>query len=159
MYTYMLYVAVGCLLGVSYIKDKDKTHRAIKKAWKSFENILPEFLGVLIIIGLMLAILEPKTIYMLIGKESGVMGLTIAAVIGSVTLIPGFVAFPLAASLLNAGAGYAQITMFITTLMMVGIVTLPVEIKFFGKKTAIRRNAFALVFAIIISVIIGGIIS
>jgi len=157
--TFIIYILVSCLLCLSFVKDKDKTHRALKKAWKSFENIMPQFLSILLIIGIMLAVLDPQTIYMLLGKDSGLRGMTIAAVIGSITLIPGFVAFPLAAALLKAGAGYGQITMFITTLMMVGVVTLPVEIQFFGRATAIKRNLLALVFAVIISFVIGGIIS
>ncbi|MEA5091620.1 hypothetical protein SDC9_32539 [bioreactor metagenome] len=159
MSTFIIYILVSCLLCLSFVKDKDKTHRALKKAWKSFENIMPQFLSILFIIGIMLAVLDPQTIYMLLGKDSGLRGMTIAAVIGSITLIPGFVAFPLAAALLKAGAGYGQITMFITTLMMVGVVTLPVEIQFFGRATAIKRNLLALVFAVIISFVIGGIIS
>ena len=68
-------------------------------------------------------------------------------------------AFPLAASLLKAGAGYAQITMFVTTLMMVGVVTLPMEIKYFGRKLALKRNALALVFSVLLSLVMGGLIS
>lgn len=159
MSTFVIYILVICLLCLSFAKDKGKTHRALKKAWKSFENIMPQFLSILFIIGIMLAVLDPQTIYMLLGKDSGLRGMTIAAVIGSITLIPGFVAFPLAAALLKAGAGYGQITMFITTLMMVGVVTLPLEIQFFGRSTAIKRNVLALVFAVVISFVIGGIIS
>jgi uncharacterized membrane protein YraQ (UPF0718 family) len=158
MFTYILYVAAGGLLLLSFFKDRQKTKKALMKAWKSFENILPQFLSVLLIIGIMLSILDEKMISSLLGKESGLLGMAIAAVIGSITLIPGFVAFPLAASLLKAGAGYGQITMLLTTLMMVGVVTLPVESKFFGKKMAVRRNIFAFVFAVCASFIIGGII-
>ena len=64
----------------------------------------------------------------------GGVGVVIAATVGSITLIPGFVAFPTAAMLLKNGAGYMQIGAFLSTLMMVGIVTMPVEIKYFGKK-------------------------
>ena len=74
---------------------------------------------------------------------------------GCITLIPGFVAFPLAASLLAAGAGYAQIAVFISTLMMVGIATLPLEIKYFGRKTALKRNVLALISAMLTSSVIG----
>ena len=107
---------------------------------------------------MMLSVLSADTISKLLGSGSGVLGMAIAAIIGSITLIPGFVAFPLAASLLKAGAGYGQITMFVTTLMMVGVVTLPVETKCFGRKAAVRRNLFALVFAVCISFVIGGIL-
>ena len=129
------------------------------KAWKSFENILPQLLTVLLIIGLLLSFLDTATISRFLGEKSGALGLLIAAVLGSITLIPGFVAFPLAASLLKAGAGYGQITMFVTTLMMVGVVTLPMEIKYFGRKLALRRNALALMFAVVISLLMGDIIA
>lgn len=158
MFTFILYGSAGGLLLFSFMKNKQKTFLALKKAWRSFENILPQFLSVLLIIGIMLSVLDADTISHLLGRESGILGMAIAAVFGSITLIPGFVAFPLAASLLKAGAGYGQITMFVSTLMMVGIVTLPVEMKFFGKRTTIKRNLFAFVYAVCISLIIGGII-
>lgn len=155
MFTYFLYGITIAFLTISFVKDKNKTKKALIKAWKSFENILPQFLCVLIIIAVFLTIFNSKTISKILGEESGVIGLAISAVIGSITLIPGFIAFPLAASLLRAGAGYPQITMFLTTLMMVGVVTLPVEIQYFGKQAAIKRNIFALAFSIIISIIVG----
>ena len=124
-------------------------------AWKSFENILPQFLAILLLIGFILAVLDEATISKLLGKESGVIGLGIAAIIGSITLIPGFIAFPLAASLLAAGAGYGQIAMFLTTLMMVGVVTLPLEIAYFGKRLAVMRNALGFVYAVLASLLLG----
>jgi len=156
MYTYALYVTALVFLGLSFSKDRTKTRQVLRKTWKSFENILPQFLSVLMIIGIMLSVLNREVISQLIGQESGLAGMTLAAVIGSITLIPGFVAFPLAASLLEAGAGYGQIAMFVTTLMMVGVVTLPVESQFFGKKLAMRRNALAFVFCVAAAWIIGG---
>ena len=158
MFTIFLYCAAAAGLAASFFKSREKTRLALKKAWKSFENILPQFLTVLLIIGMMLSVLTRDTISKLLGTGSGIPGMSIAAFIGSITLIPGFVAFPLAASLLKAGAGYGQITMFVTTLMMVGVVTLPVEIKYFGRKAAFRRNLFALIFAVCISFIIGAIL-
>ncbi|SFR54168.1 permease [Anaeromicropila populeti] len=158
MFTYVLYGTMSVLLIASWSKDKKKTKMALKKAWKSFENILPQLFTVLLIIGMMLSVLDKEMISSLLGSESGVLGMALAAIIGSITLIPGFVAFPLAASLLKAGAGYGQITMFITTLMMVGIVTMPVEIQYFGRSTTIKRNLFAFFYAVVISVLLGGII-
>ncbi len=158
MFTIILYGLAGCLLLLSFSRDKQKTVQALKKAWKSIENILPQMLAVLMLIGLMLSILDAETISHLLGRESGILGMAIAAVLGSVTLIPGFVAFPLAASLLAAGAGYGQIAMFVTTLMMVGVVTIPVEQKYFGRRTTIRRNLLGLAFSIVVAVVIGGIL-
>lgn len=83
------------------------------------------------------------------------MGVFIASIIGSITLIPGFIAFPLASALLKNGAGYMQIGAFISTLMMVGIVTIPLEIKFFGKKAAVLRNSLAFVFSLFVALMLG----
>lgn len=155
MFTKILYGAAAVGLFISFMKDRSKTRLALKKAWRSFENILPSVLAVLLLIGLILTLLDEQAISKLLGADSGILGMVIAAVIGCITLIPGFVAFPLAASLLAAGAGYAQIAVFISTLMMVGIATLPLEIQYFGKRIAAKRNILSLIFAIITSCIIG----
>ena len=155
MSTAALYLFTAVLLFLSFRKDRQKTRQALKKGWKSFENILPQFLSILVLIGIMLAVLDRETITWLLGAESGAAGMAVAALVGSVTLIPGFIAFPLAASLLSSGAGYGQTAMFLTTLMMVGLVTLPLETTFFGRRLAVMRNALAFVYAVISSVILG----
>jgi len=153
--TAALYVIAILALSTSLLKSREKTILALKKAWKSFENILPQFLSILIIIGILLTVLSPEQISKLLGKESGWYGVLIAAVIGSVTLVPGFIAFPLAAALLKSGAGYMQIAAFISALMMVGIVTIPVEVEYFGKKAAAVRNTAAFVFSLIVALVMG----
>jgi uncharacterized membrane protein YraQ (UPF0718 family) len=158
MFSYIVFALAGLGLLISYFKDVNKTKMALKKAWKAFENILPQFLSILLLIGMALAVLSPEVISNLLGAKSGFLGLFIASMIGSITLIPGFIAFPLVAALLKNGAGYAQITVFVSTLMMVGFVTLPLEIKTFGKKAAILRNISAFVFSYIAAFVIGGVL-
>ena len=82
-----------------------------------------------------------------------------AAVVGSVTLIPGFLAFPMAALLLQNGAGAAQIGAFVSSLMMVGVITLPVEIKYLGKKVAFLRNLLAFGFSFLVALVIGWVVA
>jgi len=156
MFTSGLYLSATVFLFVSFIKDRDNTLMALKKSWKALENILPQFLSILLIIGITLAILTPQEINILIGNQSGWMGMMVAAVIGSVTLIPGFVAFPLTAVLYENGAGLMQIVVFISTLMAVGVVTLPVEIKYFGRKVSIIRNGLAFVYCFVVAILMGG---
>lgn len=103
MFVRILYGVAAAGLVASFFRDKAKTKMALKKAWKSFENILPQFLSVLVVIGLALAILTPEQISRILGSDSGMVGIAAALVIGSITLIPGFVAFPLAAALLRNG--------------------------------------------------------
>ena len=155
MFTYILYGLTAAGLVVSFLKDKKKTKAALMKAWKAFENILPQTLVIFLILGFALAIFSPETIRKLIGEESGYLGALVAAVLGSVTLIPGFIAFPLAAALLKSGAGYMQIAAFVSTLMMVGIITIPIERKTFGMKATLTRNIAAFVFSLIVAVTMG----
>jgi uncharacterized membrane protein YraQ (UPF0718 family) len=86
--TITFYVLAVSGLALSFFKSREKTKLALKKAWKSFENILPQFLAILIIIGVMLAILTPEQISRLLGSESGWIGVLVAGLIGSITLIP-----------------------------------------------------------------------
>ena len=153
--TIILYAVTAALVVVSLIKSRKKTKMAMKKALKALSNILPQMLGVVILVGLLLAVMDTQTISAIIGSSSGWFGVAIASAIGAITLIPGIIAFPTAALLIAGGAGYMQIGAFISSLMMVGVVTLPVEFKYFGKKPAILRNVMAFVFSIGVAFVIG----
>src|SRR3989304_3721062 len=155
LFTIILYIAAGACLLVSLFKDRGKTLIALRKGWKAFEGILPQFLGVILITGMLMAVFDAAAISRILGAGSGWLGVVGAAVAGSITLIPGFVAFPTAAMLLRGGAGYMQIGAFISSLMMVGVVTLPVEIRFFGKKVAAVRNLLAFAFSFVVAAVIG----
>jgi len=155
LFTYILYALAIIGLVISFFKDRQKTKAALMKAWKAFENILPQILTVFLILAFALAIFPPETIRKLLGSESGFLGILAAALIGSITLMPGFVAFPLAAALLKSGAGYMQLAAFVSTLMMVGIITIPVEKKTFGLKATITRNAAAFAFSFVVAVVMG----
>ncbi len=71
MSNYILYGITILLLVISFYKNKKKTKMALKKAWKAFENILPEFLGVIMLVGVLLAVLNPQVISNMIGSNSG----------------------------------------------------------------------------------------
>lgn len=151
----VLYSTTLSLLLISYKKDKEKTKLALKKAWKSFEGILPQFLGVIIIVGVLLAILNPQIIARILGGESGILGVIIASLTGAITLMPPFVSFPMVAMLLENGAGLMQMAAFINSLMMVGVATAPIEIQYFGKKLTLWRNIYGFIFSFIVAYWVG----
>ena len=150
----------GLLIGtagaviVSLIFNREKTWKGIKSGARMFINLLPPFITVLILVAFVLTLLPKEILIQLMGEEAGLTGFAIAAVLGSISLIPGFIAYPLSAILIKNGLGYPVIAVFITTLMMVGIVTLPLESKYFGWKAAVTRNLFSLTGALIIGVAI-----
>ena len=57
--------------------------------------------------------------------------------------------------LLERGAGYMQIAAFVSSLMMVGVMTFSIESKYFSKKAALIRNVSAFVFSFLVAVVIG----
>ena len=150
-------LAVGLI--ASLIKSKEKTKKAFKIAGKAFLKSAPSLLTVLGIVGLTLGILTPETITKLVGSEAGFTATIVASIIGAITLIPSLVAFPLAGSLLRSGATVMTISAFVTTLVMVGIVTAPMEIKELGKKFTLLRNGFGFLAALIIAGIMGVLLS
>jgi uncharacterized membrane protein YraQ (UPF0718 family) len=139
----------------SLVLDYRKTLHGLKKGCFMFMNLFFPFMTVLILVSIFMTIVSKDTIVSWLGGGSGVCGFIIAALAGSVSLIPGFIAFPLGSILLRMGVSYQVIAVFITTLMMVGIVTLPLEAKYFGWKTALLRNALSFIGAVIIGIGVG----
>lgn len=155
MFTVFLYAAAAAGLLYSFVLDRQKTKKSLMVARKAFLNIFPEFSAILILIAIVLTVVPPATVRVLLGGQSGFAGMLISSLVGSVTLIPGFIAFPLAKSLVDAGAGLTQIVVFISTLMMVGFVTAPLEIRYFGRRQTILRNTLAYAYSFLAAVIVG----
>ena len=153
--TVITYLLTLAFVLASFVKSKEKTKQAFHVGKKALIKTAPSLLTLVGIVGLTLGILTPETISRLVGAEAGFTGTIIAAVIGAITLIPSLVAFPLAGTLLRSGATIMTISAFITTLVMVGVVTAPLEIKTFGKKFTVLRNSFGFIGALIIAWIMG----
>lgn len=153
MTSIVLYGAATVLLIISFIKDKSKTKQALKTGLKSFENIMPQFLGIIFIVGISLSLLNTETISKIIGPSSGFLGILLSAVVGAITIMPTFVAFSMGNSLLNSGAGFGPVSAIVSTLTLVGIVTYGLEAKFIGKKAAFLRNFIAFLASILVALI------
>ncbi len=152
---YYLYIATGLALLISFIMNKEKTFRAIEIAFKKLLNILPAFLTMLIFISVVLFLIPEKVISDYLGNNSRFISVIFASLIGSITLMPGFIVFPMCGILLKKGVAYMVLSAFTTTLMMVGILTYPVEKEYFGAKVTIIRNVISFFIALIVSLAIG----
>ncbi|HII94257.1 MAG TPA: permease [Candidatus Methanofastidiosum sp.] len=151
----LLWIAGIAIVLLSHYFDKEKTKQGINKGFKIFKGLFSPFVNIMILASFILIIVPPEIIEQYLGGESGLFGITLSAIIGSITLIPAFIVYPIASELLERGASYMVIATFITTLLMVGVVTYPLESKYFGKKVALVRNALNFFAAIIIGLLIG----
>jgi uncharacterized membrane protein YraQ (UPF0718 family) len=151
----LLVIITGICLLLSFVKDRNKTMEGLKKGLFMFLKILPTIISVVIIVSVMLYLIPEQKLTSWFGQESGAMGYIAAALVGSVSLIQGFIAYPLAGVLVEAGVGHPVIAIFITTLMMVGIMTIPVEARYFGMSVTVVRNSLAFVFAVVVGLTMG----
>lgn len=147
----VLLAFTGFVLVVSLIVDRRRTLAGVVKAARMFLSLLPMLVGVLAAVSLLLAAVPPDLLERALG--GGVLSFVAALFVGSVTLMPGFIAYPLAGVLKGNGASVAVLAALITTLMMVGVVTLPLEIRMLGRRVALLRNALAFVGAVGVAVV------
>ena len=147
-------IAIVGLL-IAFIKDRRKAIQSLKVAGKTFIKILPMVFIILIAIGLLLGFVPPDQISRFVGEQSGAVGVLLVGIVGAIMHIPALLSFPLAASILESGASITAVAAFITTLTMIGMITLPLEIKILGKKMALLRNGISFVIAIAIAFIMG----
>ena len=139
----------------SMVKDRKKTFTAIKMSSGMMKNMAGEIIAILFLIGLILTFIPTETISRYMGESNIFISTVISAFVGCITLIPAFVAFPLAGSLVDAGASIVPVIAFLTTLTMVGIVTFPLEKKEFGTKFTLVRNTLSFIFALVIALVVG----
>jgi uncharacterized membrane protein YraQ (UPF0718 family) len=143
------------LLIISFLVDRKKTTLGVKKGIMMFAKIFPSLISVIILVSIVLYLIPQNLLLHYLGSSSGIRGYLFAGLLGSISLIPGFIAYPLAGILVKSGVSYPVIAMFVTTLMMVGIVTLPLEARYFGWKSAILRNALSFLGAVVVALLIG----
>lgn len=145
-------------LGFSLAKDKKKTKLALKIAFGMGKGMLASILSIIFAIGLILTILPPAWIADFLSNQPVLLATIAGALLGTITLVPAFIAFPLVGTLVNAGISVIPAVAFLTTLTMVGVVTFPLEKKEFGIKFTAIRNSLSFLFAIAIALVMGVII-
>jgi len=153
--SYYLYILAGSALLISFIIDREKTLRAVKIAVSRFVQFMPAFLTMLILVSIVLFLIPDKAISNYLGKDNRFIGLFSASFIGSILIMPGFIAFPLCGILLKKGVTYMVLSALTTTLMMVGILTYPIEKEYFGIKVTILRNVISFLIALVVAFMTG----
>ena len=148
----VLWVVTAVALTASLVADRQRTGKALVLAARKLLRLLPAFLLMLTAVSMALGFLPETVLLRLVGRGHGWPGTALAALVGSVTMMPGFVAFPLAGILLQKGASYTVLAAFTTTLMTVGVLTFPVEREYLGTRVAVVRNLIGLLTALAVAV-------
>lgn len=155
IFTISLWGITGIAFIMSLVKNKQKTFNSMKMARGMMKNMMGQIVGILFLIGSILTFIPPEMIKNVLGKSNLFLSTVVSALLGSITLIPAFVAFPLVGSFVDVGASIVPAVAFLTTLTMVGVVTFPLEKQEFGLKFAATRNILSFIFAIVIALAMG----
>lgn len=153
MYWLYLFTAIAVL--ISFIADRDRTVMAGLTAVRKIIRIAPAIFMMLILVSVALYLVPERVISHYLVDRNTAIGMAIASLFGSITFMPGFIAFPLSGILLQKGVPYMVLSALTTTMMMVGVVTYPIEREYLGRKVTILRNIIGLVIALIVAVVTG----
>ncbi len=151
----ILYIITALLTGLSLLASPRKTGRALRIALRRFLKIAPAFLGMLMLVAVALYLFPDHVLGQMLARENKWIAAGSAIGVGSVSIMPGFIAFPLCGILLNQGALYMVLSAFSTTLMMVGVVTFPLERMYLGTRLALCRNGVSFIIAIVVAIATG----
>jgi len=152
---YILFSISALALVASFITDRQKTIQAVKIAAQKFIHVMPDLVMMIVLVSIALYFLPEQVIARYLGKNNIILSVSVAILIGSITMMPGFIAFPLCGLLLRQGVPYTVLGAFTITLMMVGVVTFPLERSYFGARVALLRNSISLLIALIVALLIG----
>lgn len=143
------------LTTISFIKDKQKTKKTLKIAMNKMKKIIGPILLMVLFISITLFIIPEESITEVLSGKNKISGIVAASLAGSILMVPGFIAFPLGGILRQNGVPFMVIAAFTSTLMMVGLVTLPIEKQYLGIKIALLRNIIYLFIALIVALATG----
>lgn len=137
--TVILGILAAVLVYIGYKNGEGQHVVGLNNAWKMTLQVLPLVVMALIVAGMSQALIPQAGMTKWIGGESGMKGIMIGTVAGS--LAPGgpFVSMPIALGMLKAGAGVGTMVAFLTSWSLMSLIRLPLEVGILGWKLTLMR--------------------
>jgi uncharacterized membrane protein YraQ (UPF0718 family) len=126
---------------IGYYKGQGQHIIGMKSALRMTVQILPLLIFAFIVAGMVQVLVPQEILSEWVGAESGVRGILIGTVAGA--LAPGgpYVSLPVAAGLLQAGAGVGTMVAFLTGWSLWAFSRLPMEVGIMGWRFTLIRIA------------------
>lgn len=134
-----------------YFNHPRQIEECFQKTFWTFKRIIPYILGMLLLVSLSI-VLIPSSFYVRVfspGRE--ILNLFFGTVLGSIAMGNPVVGYVIGGELLNQGVSLVAVTAFILAWVGVGLIQLPMESMFFGKRFAIIRNVISFIAVMIIA--------
>ena len=127
------------------------------------KNYLLEMLSILppilILVGLFEVWVPKRVIEKAMGPASGIKGILVSFLVGTATMGPLYVAFPIVVSLLRKGASLLNASIFLCVWASIKIPMILFEIKFLGLDFAVLRLTLTIPSIIVISLLLNMILN
>ena len=151
--TIIIGVIAIALFIVAYLKGGGEHILGLKEAGNILLQILPLLIFAFIIAGIIKVLIPTEMISKWVGAESGFRGIMIGTVVGGLTPGGPYTAMPIAAGLLQAGAGIGTMVAFMTGWSLWAFTRLPLEIGIMGWKFTGIRLACTFFFPVVAGLI------
>ncbi len=148
-------VIIACCYLLLWPVDRNKVIQSLNLSRKSLLKLLPFLIAIFGLVGLFQEFIPPEQITRFLGKSSGLFSLLVSTAAGAISIGPPLAAYPLAKTLLNAGAWPPAIAAFIFSWISIGVITLPFEAATFGGRFALIRNGISIIAAMLCGLILG----
>jgi len=137
--------------------DKKKQQKtpliSLYKAFKSFITTFPLLLGIILLIGLFKVIISQEMISSLFTGDM-LSDTALGSIIGSISAGNAVTSYIIGGELIKNGVSFFAVTSFIVAWVTVGVVQLPAEAAFFGKRFAIARNIISFILCFVVTILI-----
>jgi uncharacterized membrane protein YraQ (UPF0718 family) len=130
--TIVMGVLAMTLLLIGYYKGQGQHLSGLKSGLDMTIEILPLLIMAFIVAGMVQVLLPQHLLSRLLGEESGIRGILIGTVAGSLTPGGPFVSMPIVAGLLRSGAGAGTMVAYLTAWSLLGVHRLPLEVGILG---------------------------
>lgn len=123
---------------------------SLRKTARTFLNLLPIIIGMLLLASLAVTLLPDKVSASLFGANAGLDAL-LGAAVGGIAIGPPLASYLLGGELLNSGVSLVAVTALMVSWVTVGVLQLSAEALVLGLRFAIARHLISFLSAIAIA--------
>ncbi|HEY8378897.1 MAG TPA: permease [Nannocystis sp.] len=149
-----LFLLAGALLILSGLAAaKGVFVDGLQRSLRTFAAMTPILLVAFLLAGMAEALLPPGFVERWLSDAAGPRGFLVAWLAGVLTPAGGLVGMPLVAGLLKAGAGVGVLVTYLTSMTLLPLLRVPMEVGIYGGRLALLRIAASLVLPLLAGVI------
>ncbi|MFW6384246.1 MAG: hypothetical protein ACOCZC_02490 [Halodesulfurarchaeum sp.] len=117
----------------------------------------PMIFAVVLLLGLLRELVPPARLRTLFGSQ-GWLDLVVGTAVGSVSTGNAVTSYVIGGELLVEGISLGAVTAFLVAWVTVGVVQLPAEAEFLGRRFAVIRNATSAISAVVVALLTVGLL-